>query len=80
MLTYVCVTLIDIHLYIKAHKGHHQTQMYKVGGQESEFFIGMKETLPHTFLQYNYTSVLKNPSNAAVITDNVKLCAYAVAF
>jgi hypothetical protein len=24
--------------------------------------------------------VLKNPSNAAVITDNVKLCAYAVAF
>jgi hypothetical protein len=54
--------------------------MYKVGGQESEFFIGMKETLPHTFLQYNYTSVLKNPSNAAVITDNVKLCAYAVAF
>lgn len=49
-------------------------QMYKDGGQESEFFICMKENLPH------YTTVLKNPSNAAIITDNVKICAYAVTF
>jgi len=40
----------------------------------------MKETLPHNFLQYNYATVLKNPSNTAVIKDNVKIYAYAVAF
>jgi hypothetical protein len=54
--------------------------MHKDGGYESEFFICMKETLPHNFLQYNYTTVLKNPSNAAIISDNVKICAYTSAF